>query len=279
MRTFDLGEIIAERCITFEADAGWSRDVWVRVGRPVADLSEENGPWLCPYQIAGLTPDRVMAIFGVDAMQALVLAIHTIPAELAAFTRNPGGRFLYLDNLETDFLRACRTTVDVVGDVFPDQIEGPGPPAAGTAGQFFLNVDLDVETDADLTPLVKALEPYACSLERPPGRASFELNVPVAPTAPEPLIREFLRLLELLPPDAREVWNRASRRAFDIGIQSLRRPSSETHRLATATLRHAAEVGAEIAVTVYSLATNDDGHKAVSGLQQTPPSRSPGRRS
>jgi hypothetical protein len=261
-RTFDLGDVIAERRLTFEADAGWSRDVWVRLGRPIADASDENGSWLCPYQIAGLGRDRVRAMFGVDAMQALVLAIHAIPAELAALMRDPGGRFLYLDSLETSFLRACRTSVDAVGDVFPDHGDGASPLADGSGGQFFVNVDLDIEVDGEPSALVRALEPYAYSLERPLGRASFELSAPVAPESPDPLIREFVRLIKLLPPDAREVWDRASRRVFDIGIQSLRRPVSETHRVTVETLREAAEVDAEIAFTVYALAEDEGGTSA-----------------
>lgn len=262
MRTFELGEVIAERCLTFNADAGWSRDVWVRLGRPIADPSDENGSWLCPYQIAGLSRDRVRAIFGVDAMQALVLAIHAIPAELAAFMRDPGGRFLYLDSLETSFLRACRMSLNTVGDVFPDQVDGAAPLGDGAVGQFFLNVDLDIEMDGEPSALIRALQPHAYSLERPPGRVSFELGSPVAPESPDPLIREFIRLIKLLPPDARAVWDRASRRVFDIGIQSLRRPFSETHRVTVETLREAAEVGAEIAVTVYALAHEEGGQIA-----------------
>ena len=74
---------------------------------------------------------------------------------------------------------------------------------------------------------------------------------------PEPLIREFIRLVRSLPRDAREVWDRASRRVFDIGFQSRRRPASTTHFLTAATLREAVEIGAEIAVTVYALTDED----------------------
>jgi hypothetical protein len=41
-------------------------------------------------------------------------------------------------------------------------------------------------------------------------------------------------------------------------MQSSRRPFQETHRLAPATLRAAADVDAEIAVTVYALLSEDD---------------------
>jgi len=61
MRTFELGDLIAEQRLTFEADADWSREVWIRLGRPVADPSDDGRSWLCPYQIAGFDHDRVMA--------------------------------------------------------------------------------------------------------------------------------------------------------------------------------------------------------------------------
>jgi uncharacterized protein DUF6968 len=258
MRTFELGDLIAEQRLAFEADAGLSREVWVRLGRPVADSSDDGRSWLCPYQIAGLDHDRVMAIFGVDAMQALVLAIHTIPAELSAFTKNPGGRFLYLDHPDVDFLHACRVCIETVGDVFPDGAPAGREHLGGARKQFFVNVDLDIDSAVDPAPLVRALEPFAYSLERPVGRASFELNVPVAPTSPEPLIREFIRLVGNMSLEARALWDGASRRVFDVGFQSLRQPFSETHPLSVDTLTKVAEVGAEIAVTVYSLAEEDD---------------------
>src|SRR3954466_7018368 len=159
MRTFELGEVIAERCLTFEADAGWSREIWIRLGRPVADPSDGLKSWFCPYQVAGLERDRVMAIFGEDALQALLLAVHTIPSELAAFMKKPGGRFVYLGHLEASFLQACRSCVDVIGDVFPREPSRAPESTHGSRGQFFLNVDLDVETDVDPAPLVRALEP------------------------------------------------------------------------------------------------------------------------
>jgi hypothetical protein len=123
---------------------------------------------------------------------------------------------------------------------------------------FFLNVDLDLESTDDLNPLVLALDPRAFSLERQPGRASFELNVPVLPADPEPLIREFVSVVQELPPEARALWDRCSRRVLDIGIQSASRPVQETYRLTPATLRMASDIGAEIALTVYAMLPDDD---------------------
>jgi hypothetical protein len=262
MRTFELGEVMAERRVTFEADAGWSRDVWIRLGKPRADPLGKGRSWLCPYQIAGLERDGVNAIFGADAMQALLLAVHTIPAELAALMKNPGGHFIYLGKPEESFLSACRSCIEVLGDdVLPPELSSLER-TSRSRGQFFVNVDLDIETELDPEPLIRAFEPHAYSLERPPGRASFELNLPIAPSHPEPLIREFVRLVGLMPPPVRAVWDKASRRVLDIGIQSRRRPFSETHAITASTLAEVARVGAEIAFTVYSFADEDEANVA-----------------
>ena len=263
MRTFELGEVIADRRLTFQADAGWSRDVDVRIGRPIPDPLEADRAWMCPYQIVGLGRDRVVGIFGVDSVQALLLAVHTIPAELAAFMRDPGGRFLHLDHLDAGFLAGCRIALEK-GEAVPAPDErGDSIPASDGehAERFFLNVDLDIDSGDDLRPLVQAFEPDAYQLERPAGRVSFELNAAVLPTQPEPLILEFVRLVHQLPPSARAIWDRASKHVFDIGMQSGRRPFYQTHSLAPDTLRAAAEVGAEIAITVYALAGDNDDRK------------------
>lgn len=117
--------------------------------------------------------------------------------------------------------------------------------------QCFLNVDLVIESPEDLTPLIEALAPHASTLGKPPGRVTLELDDALAPTSPEPLIERFVRLVKALPPEARALWQGASRRAFDIGFESVHGPSEEMHRLSARTLRAAAAVGAEIALTVY----------------------------
>jgi len=130
--------------------------------------------------------------------------------------------------------------------------------SAAASTRFFLNVDLDIESTEDMGPLAAALEPYAYELERPPGRASFELNQSVWGNMPEHLILEFVRAVKALPPAARGIWDRAQNRTFDIGIQSGRHPFHETYPLRPGALRAAAEIGAAIAVTVYALAPEDD---------------------
>jgi hypothetical protein len=117
-RKFEIGEVIAERQMTYVANDGSSTAVSVHVGKPIPDPSAEHGDWFCPYKISGLGDSEVRAIFGVDSMQALLLAIHTIPAELAAHIRNQGGRFQSYGHDDASFILSCRVVLKYSGDVF-----------------------------------------------------------------------------------------------------------------------------------------------------------------
>jgi len=121
----------------------------------------------------------------------------------------------------------------------------------------FINVDLDVESPEELRPLIEAMEPQAYLLERPPGRASFELNEG-APNGPEVAILEFIRIVKALPPAARKVWDGASKRVFDIGMQSGRHPFRVSHNIGIETLREAADIGSDITITMYAMDPADD---------------------
>ena len=133
-----------------------------------------------------------------------------------------------------------------------------GEAAQRGSAKFFLNVDLELESEGSMDALVAALEPVAYSLERPAGLACFELTAAIDQQTPEPLIQEFARLIAALPTQARAEWDRASRRVFDIGLQSGRQPFQEAHRLQPETLEAVLAIGAEIAITIYALDPADD---------------------
>jgi hypothetical protein len=52
-------------------------------------------------------------MFGIDAMQALILTLHTLPAELHALARDSGGQFVDEPDLGLD--HACRTHLQSAG--------------------------------------------------------------------------------------------------------------------------------------------------------------------
>ena len=117
----------------------------------------------------------------------------------------------------------------------------------------FLNVDLDICAKEDLKGLVRAFKPGAfplnCRVVDGAYFASLELEAVAA--GPNIAIRRFVKLIESLPPKARAIWNRASKREFSIGIEAGRLPGSAEFALTPATLKLAARVRAGVAFVVY----------------------------
>lgn len=122
MRNFSLGEVIAEHSCLFEPTVGQARQVTIRIGRPVPD-DEQQRAWACPYQLDGVGDGRVRAMLGVDAMQALLFTVHTIPSEMAVFSRDVGGRFTRFGKPDVTFVSGCRQNIDLVSDAFPPRAE------------------------------------------------------------------------------------------------------------------------------------------------------------
>jgi hypothetical protein len=63
-----------------------------KLWKPVPE-EEGSGPWVCLYAVEGLH-EGIRAIYGVDGMQALILALKIIKSELDSLDeKNPGKLF------------------------------------------------------------------------------------------------------------------------------------------------------------------------------------------
>jgi hypothetical protein len=84
----ELGAVIAERRLILLGKP--ELDVRVRIGMP-RPFDAPSGDYYCPYQITGIGRGRVKRAGGVDAIQALELAIQIIPVELDTLRREHQG--------------------------------------------------------------------------------------------------------------------------------------------------------------------------------------------
>lgn len=75
-------EIVAERCIEVTDASGASHEARIQIGKPVEDR-RPGGDYLCPFRIVGLGDGAVRRAYGVDSVQAMMLAFRMIGAELA----------------------------------------------------------------------------------------------------------------------------------------------------------------------------------------------------
>ena len=77
-----LGEVLAEREYeATNAHGGEPRKVLLRIGRP-RNAPHLDGAWVCPVQILVIGEDDVFDAAGVDAVQALHLAMAMAAASL-----------------------------------------------------------------------------------------------------------------------------------------------------------------------------------------------------
>lgn len=80
-----LVDVIAERTLeATDPGSGATREIRVRIGRPYADSDED---WICPVQILGIGNEEVATVYGVDAIQALTLALQKAGSDLSAVAR------------------------------------------------------------------------------------------------------------------------------------------------------------------------------------------------
>ena len=118
----------------------------------------------------------------------------------------------------------------------------------------FLNVDLEVESTADLSPLVAALGDDVFLLHIGPADrggdlAAFELAEEHGD--PDGSLLEFCDPIEQLLPEAAELWRTAHRRTFDVGYECGDTPPAFQSELTRPTIQRVADLGASLSTTIY----------------------------
>jgi hypothetical protein len=117
----------------------------------------------------------------------------------------------------------------------------------------FLNVDLIIYSRSDLAPLVSAMGTRVIVLYVGSENRKYKacLEISGMPTSPEAAIKGFCRLISGLPRPYRRLWDEAKVRTFDIGIKSGPPNSYYWFAIEPESLKMAARVNAQIAVTAY----------------------------
>lgn len=118
----------------------------------------------------------------------------------------------------------------------------------------FLNVDVELYGVFDRAALLRGFGNAIVVLhEAGDGGGpsiSFELSgADVRPLAST--IAELIALVRALPDDARAAWNAATRRVFDIGIQSGRAPHATHWSIDANILTALGAINADLVITVY----------------------------
>ena len=72
------------------------RELHVRIGKP-SPAPTELGGFYCPIEMTGFRADKPTAIFGVDAFQAIELALRFVCYRVTSINDEHGGRLRWED--------------------------------------------------------------------------------------------------------------------------------------------------------------------------------------
>jgi len=92
--TTSLGTIVATRKLVLKSADG-ERPVTVRIGMP--QLFDDGHDYFCPFEIDGLGANKVLRAGGIDAVQALQLAMTMIGMTIYASEEAAAGQLQWLD--------------------------------------------------------------------------------------------------------------------------------------------------------------------------------------
>ena len=124
----------------------------------------------------------------------------------------------------------------------------------------YLNVDLDIAARGDLQPLVDAFgkRVFALHVTRLRGRCLAALELAATTNTADQAIQRLAALVASLPPAARRLWNAASVRDFNIGIQAGRDPYAFSCVVSKEAVAAVTAVGGRVVITVYGSAAGED---------------------
>ena len=117
----------------------------------------------------------------------------------------------------------------------------------------FLNLDLVLRAPVDLEALAEYFGDSVFLLYKGAAEGAFllALEPSLVNADPETCLGHLLELIERLPEDLRDLWDRCTSKAFDFGFDGGFAAPSFTVQLPPALLGRIARLGGEIHVTVY----------------------------
>ncbi len=84
MPKYEVREVLAERELVFRGEDGAELPCVVKIGHP--ELRSEHD-WVCPYEVSVGNNRKSFGIYGVDAIQAVVLALKTLDVEIEVYAK------------------------------------------------------------------------------------------------------------------------------------------------------------------------------------------------
>lgn len=115
----------------------------------------------------------------------------------------------------------------------------------------FLNVDLDIVSDIDISSLLLYVAPSVLILNRTITTASLELRE--SENVLGDTLLKFVYIVQSLPKREKEIWNQCKSRTVNIGIKGGNIPYAQCFMIPRETVSLLACINVEIIFTVYAV--------------------------
>ncbi len=119
----------------------------------------------------------------------------------------------------------------------------------------FLNVDLDLESGEDLSLLIDDFGDSVIVMNNIFEGDIYKVSIELAGLQGDSgyLFREYFKLLDNMSAQAKCLWDRCSKKKFDLGFQSGAEPMGITENIPLEVISKLSEYGASVAITVYAV--------------------------
>ena len=115
----------------------------------------------------------------------------------------------------------------------------------------FLNIDLDIESIEDLSPIIQEWTGKLCLLRYDEYNGIYYASFETGFGQIEDIVCEYVSLIDGLSPQAKAIWDKAIRRDFDFGYESGTCPNNFRSHIKSDSVKELARVGGSIIVTIY----------------------------
>ncbi len=115
----------------------------------------------------------------------------------------------------------------------------------------FLNIDLDISSEEDISELVIEIGKNTCVLNNSSEEGVFEATFETGGQEPNQIINEFVSIINELSPKAKAQWEDCKSREFNIGYDGGESPNVFVSALSGSSIKGISEINGEVVITIY----------------------------
>ena len=117
----------------------------------------------------------------------------------------------------------------------------------------FINIDLEVESSSDITPIIQEWGERICVLRYEQVDGIYYGSFETGCSGVKEIIDEYVFLIEILSESSRFIWDKVEKKYFDFGYESGVEPNNFHSEINLESLKKIAAVGANVIVTIYPI--------------------------